>query len=71
MSSNNNNMRLVPYSQGIGHYEQIEVIKFSLVNEFNERLEERLSEGWRLVQDIRIMGYSNDYFYAVIARSRK
>jgi len=65
-------MRLVPYSKGgIGDYEQIEVIKFGLVDEFNERLEEKLSEGWRLVQDIRIMGYSNDYFYAVIARPRK
>lgn len=71
MNAKNNNMRLVPYSQGIGRYEQIEVIRFSLVNEFNEQLEEKLSTGWRLVQEIRIMGYSNDYFYAVVAKPRK
>ncbi len=69
--SSDSNMRLVPYSQGIGSYEEIEVIKSGLVNEFNEILEAKLGDGWRLVQDIRTMNHSNNYFYAVIAKSKR
>jgi len=69
--SNDNNMRIVPYRQGIGRYERVEVIKSGVVREFNELLEAKLSDGWRLIQDIRTIGYSNSYWFAVVAKVRK
>ena len=62
-------MRIVPYIQGIGRYEKIEVIYSGLSNEFNEMLEAKLSTGWRLVQEINTM--NKDYWWAVVAISRE
>ena len=46
------NIEIVNYQSGVGHDTCVEVISSHTTGDFNQQLEDKLDDGWRIIQGI-------------------
>lgn len=65
------NIKMVPYSQGLGRGEEIKLISHYDQFKFNEDLEKYLESGWRIISELDItLGHNFLYYTIMLAKPR-
>jgi len=54
------------YTEGLAHYEHVEIISAHEISEFNTQLADKLNNGWRVVQDVEVTRLPSGKIWGVV-----
>ncbi len=54
------------YTEGLVHYEHVEIVSTHEISEFNSQLRAKLNAGWRVVQDVEVTRLPSGKMWGVV-----